>query len=72
MLELFGRWRAWVLRLLGVVSKRDLLALETRLDTLIGEFDRQTARLDARQPSVWPRRPASSNTYAAGSAPAAG
>ena len=46
MLERVGRWRAWVLRLLGVVSKRDLLALETRLDTLIGEFDRQTALLE--------------------------
>ena len=45
MFELVGRWRACVLRLLGVVSKRDLLALETRLDTLTGEFDRQTALL---------------------------
>ncbi len=34
-----------MLRLLGLVSKRDLLALETRLDTLIGEFDRQTELL---------------------------
>ena len=46
MLELLGRWRARALRLLGVVSKRDLLALETRFDKLIREFDRQTALLE--------------------------
>ena len=46
MRDLLGRWRAWVLRLLGLVSKRDLLALETRLDTIIREFDRQTALLE--------------------------
>ena len=46
MLELVGRCRAWVLRLLGLVSKRDLLALETRFDTLIRELDRQTALLE--------------------------
>ncbi len=46
MLELVGRLRAWVLRLLGLVSKRDLLALETRLDTLIGDLDRQTDLLE--------------------------
>ena len=46
LIELVWRWRAWVLRLLGVVSKRDLLALQTRLDTLTGEFDRQTALLE--------------------------
>ena len=46
MLELVGRCRAWVLRLLSLVSKRDLLALETRFDTLIRELDRQTALLE--------------------------
>ena len=45
MLGLLARWCAWVLRLLGLVSIRDLLAMETRFDTLIGEFDRQTALL---------------------------
>ena len=49
MLELFGRLRARVLHVLGLVSKRDLLALETRLDTLSREFRRQTRLLKRAQ-----------------------
>ena len=46
MLELIARLRARALHLLGLVSKRDLRALETRLDTLIQEFDGQTDLLE--------------------------
>ena len=42
----FRRLRASVLHVLGLVSKRDLLALEKRLDTLNREFRRQTALLN--------------------------
>ena len=45
MLELFRRLRARVLHALGLVSKPDLLALETRLDKLDREFRRQTRLL---------------------------
>ena len=46
MLELIARLRARALQVSGLVSKRDLLALETRLDTLIQEFDGQTDLLE--------------------------
>ena len=46
MIKQAARLRSRVLRVLGLASKRDLLALETRLDTLIGTSVRQTERLE--------------------------
>ena len=46
MIKRAARLRARVLHVLGLASKRDLLALETRLDTLIGTSVRQTDRLE--------------------------
>ena len=53
MIKRVARLRARVLHVLGLASKRDLLALETRLDTLIGTSVRQTDRLarELEQPS---------------------
>ena len=46
MLELAARLRTRVLQLFGLASKRDLRALEKRLDTLSGKLHRQTVLLE--------------------------
>ena len=46
MLELAARLRTRVLQLFGLASKRDLRAMEKRLDTLSGKFRRQTVLLE--------------------------
>ena len=46
MIELAARLRTRVLQLFGLASKRDLRALEKRIDTLSGKFRRQTVLLE--------------------------